>query len=160
MSHKRTTKANVLFFFLAARALLVSRIALASPDTRAQQQEQVPKPFTGVAISLLNYVPKGVNFWSYTRDVNSSVKRNLSAKLPESVKNGGKGLVVVRVRIQKDGSLSDDALAITTSSKRDDMDAAALSAIRAAAPFGPLPERYTGANLELKLTFFFNFPRN
>ena len=159
MPHHRTTKANVLFIFLAASAFLVLRIALASPVTRAQQGEQVPKPFTGVAISVLSYVPKGVDFSSYTHDVSSSVMRNLSPKLPESAKNGGKGIVILRARIQKDGSLSEDGLTITTSSKRDDMDAASLNAIRAAAPFGPLPEAYSGANVELKFAFLFNIPQ-
>ena len=70
-----------------------------------------------------------------------------------------KGIVVVRARIQKDGSLPDDAVTITTSSRKDDMDAASLNAIRAAAPFGPLPEGYSGSNLELKFAFCFNIPQ-
>ena len=63
------------------------------------------------------------------RAMYDSIMPNLSAKLPESVKNGQKGIVVLRARIQKDGSLSEDGVTITHSSGRDDMDAATLSAI-------------------------------
>jgi len=66
---------------------------------------------------------------------------------------------VVRVRVQKDGSLSDDAVTIVTSSGKKDMDAASVSAIRAAVPFGSFPEGYLGSNLDLKFIFFYNMPQ-
>jgi TonB family protein len=159
MSHTRTAKSNLSFVFLAAAALLISGIFSASPETSAQQEEQVPKPTISVGVTVLNSLPKGVDFEPCMRDMHSSIMRNLSAKLPESVKNGQKGIVVLRARIQNDGSLSDDAVTITTSSRKDDMDAATLNAIRAAAPCGPLPEGYSGSNLELKFAFYFNIPQ-
>ena len=66
---------------------------------------------------------------------------------------------MVRVRVQKDGSLSDDAVTIVTSSGKKDMDAASVSAIRAAVPFGSFPEGYLGSNLDLKFIFFYNIPQ-
>jgi len=156
--HPRTAKRKSPFVFLTAAALIISGVASASPDASAQQREQAPKPTTGVGVSILSYIPKGVDFAPYMRAMYDSIMPNLSAKLPESVKNGQKGIVVLRARIQKDGSLSEDGVTITHSSGRDDMDAATLSAIRAAAPFGPLPEGYNGSNLELKFAFYFNLP--
>ncbi|MGB8542890.1 MAG: TonB family protein [Candidatus Acidiferrales bacterium] len=158
MSRARTVKGNVLFIFLAAAALLLSGIASALSDASAQQA-QVTKPITGVGVStsILSDL-KGVDFAPYMRAMHDSIMRNLSAKLPESVKNGQKGIVVLQVRLQKDGSLPDDAATITRGSGRDDMDAASISTIRAAAPFGPLPEGYSGSNLELKFAFYFNIP--
>jgi TonB family protein len=159
MPHTRTAKSNLLFVFLAAAALLISGISSASPGTSAQQEEQVPKSIIGIGVTVLSYLPKGADFEPYMRDMHSSIMGNLSANLPESVKNGQKGIVVLRARIQKDGSLSDDAVTITTSSRKDDMDAATLNAIRAASPFGPLPEGYSGSDLELNFAFCFNIPQ-
>jgi outer membrane biosynthesis protein TonB len=153
----RTAKANVLFVFTATAVLLISGIPSVSSAASAQQEEQVPKPGIGMGVSILSDV-KGADFEPYMRAMHASIMRNLSAKLPESVKHGEKGVVVLRGRLQKDGSFSDDGLAITTSSGKDDMDGATLSALRAAAPFGPLPERYPGSNLELKFAFYFNTP--
>ena len=155
MPRGRTAKANVLSVFTAATVLLILGIASVSSAASAQQEEQVPKPGIASAVSILSDV-KGADFEPYMRAMHASIMRNLSAKLPESVKNGQKGVVVLRARLQKDGSFSDDGVAITTSSGKDDVDAATLSALRAAAPFGPLPEKYPGSNLELKFVFYFN----
>lgn len=157
MSRGRTTKANVLFVFTVTAVLLISGIASVSSAASAQQEEQAPKPGIGMGVSILSDV-KGADFEPYMRAMHASITHSLSARLPESVKHGQKGVVVLRGRLQKDGSFSDDGLAITTSSGKDDMDAAALSTLRAAAPFGPLPEKYPGSNLELKFVFYFNVP--
>jgi TonB family protein len=155
--HLLTAKGNVVISVLTAAAVLLSGIASVSSAASAQQQEQVPKPGIGMVVSILSDV-KGADFEPYMRAMHASITHSLSARLPESVKHGEKGVVVLRGRLQKDGSFSDDGPAITTSSGKDDMDAAALSTLRAAAPFGPLPERYPGSNLELKFVFYFNTP--
>jgi outer membrane biosynthesis protein TonB len=63
--------------------------------------------------------------------------------------------VVVRLHIQKDGTLPDKFVTIVSSSGKKDMVAAALSAIRSAAPFGRLPEAFLVPNLDLMFTFYF-----
>jgi TonB family protein len=157
--HPRTARSNVAFIFLAAAALLLSVIGSALPSASAQQNDQAPKPAVGVGVSITVLSDlKGVDFAPYMRAMHDSIMRNLFAKLPESVKNGQKGIVILRARIEKDGSLSDEGVTITRGSGRDDMDAASIKAIRAAAPFGPLPEGYSGSNLELKFVFYFNLP--
>ena len=154
----RTAKRNVLFVFLAMAAFLISESVTASPNPSTQQEHPNPPPTIAIGVTVLNSLPKGVNFEPYLRDLHSSIKRNLTADLPESVAHGKKGVVVVRVRVQKDGSLSDDAVTIATSSGKKDIDDASLNAIRAAAPFGPFPEGYLGSNLDLNFTFFYNIP--
>jgi TonB family protein len=51
--------------------------------------------------------------------------------------------------------LQDGSVRVFSSSGNQDMDAAALSALRAAAPFARLPEKYSGAYLELEVRFYF-----
>jgi len=64
--------------------------------------------------------------------------------------------VLILVHIQKDGSLPDKAVRIVSSSGKNDIDAAAQSVIRTAAPFGCLPVAYLGSNLDLLFTFSYN----
>jgi TonB family protein len=84
-----------------------------------------------------------------------SIRHNLFENLPESATSGEHGVVVVRLHIQKDGSLPDKFMTIVSSSGKEDMDGAALSAIRSAAPFGRLPEAFLVPSLDLLFTFYF-----
>jgi TonB family protein len=155
----QTAKRNVLFAFLAVAAFLISGGVTASPNPSTQQEHPNSPPPIAFGVTILSSLPEGVSFEAYLLGIHSSIKRSLSATLPESVANGKKGVVVVRVRVQKDGSLSDDAVTIVTSSGKKDMDAASVSAIRAAVPFGSFPEGYLGSNLDLKFIFFYNIPQ-
>jgi TonB family protein len=157
--HFRTAKGSVLLVFLTAPAFLISGSVTASTDPSTQQEQGISPQTVVVGVSVLSSLPDGVTFATYLRNLHSSVRRNLLAKLPESAANGKKGVVMVRVRVQKDGSLSDDAMTITTSSRKKDMDDGSLSAIRAAVPFGPFPEGYPGSNLDLKFAFLYNIPQ-
>ena len=99
---------------------------------------------------------EGVDFITYFDILYFSIRRNFLANIPESAVGGEKGIVVVRFQIQKDGTLPDKSLTIVSSSEKKDMDAAALSAIRTAAPFARLPEGYAATTLDLKFSFFYN----
>lgn len=72
----------------------------------------------------------------------ASIRRELVSRLPESGASGQEGTVVISVQIQKDGSVSNDDVSIVSTSGIRDMDAAAQSAIRSAAPYEHLPEVY------------------
>jgi TonB family protein len=104
--------------------------------------------------SVLSPVPDNVNLNSYLDHLYSSVRRNLLAKLPESASDGEKGVVIVRVHVQKDGSLAQGGLKIVSSTGKKDMDVAAQSAIQTASPFAPLPEDL-GSALDLVFTFYY-----
>ena len=74
--------------------------------------------------------------------------------LPESAAGWKKGIVVVRFQIQKNGTLLDKSARIFSSSGKKDMDAAAPSAIRTAAP-APLTEGYATTTLDLQFSFYY-----
>jgi TonB family protein len=148
-----TATRNVPFIFLTAVVLLMSGSA-----TYSQQGHLIPslpERQYPIKLEVLSPLPDGVNLNPYLDHLYLNIQRNLLARLAESALNGEKGVVVVRVHIEKDGSLPEGAVRIVSSCGEEDMDAAAKSAIRTAAPFGRLPEAYVGSNLDLLFTFGF-----
>jgi len=166
MPHPRTTKDNVLLVFFVSAAFLISGIATASPSPSRQEGYFNSPPHEGhmipapsgqefpITLEVLSSVPDKVNLKSYLDRLYSSVRRNLLAKLPESALDGEKGVVIVRVHVQKDGSLPQGGVRIVSSTGKKDMNVAAQSAIQTAAPFGPLPEDL-GPTLDLVFTFYY-----
>jgi len=125
--------------------------------TRVQQtatdQSAKTKPhFDGLQILTPH---NGVDFTAFSADLTKTVRRNWYAKLPAQAKDGTKGKVVIRFGIQQDGTLSAEPV-VEVSSGNKPLDDAAVSAIRASAPFEPLPKSFK--NLELALSFFYNMP--
>jgi TonB family protein len=167
MPQPPTVKSNVLFIFLAAVAFLISGIRAASPNPSTQQEHLIlPQPQQGNLIPPRTSQPhatsmkvlssaEGVDFRPYLNTLYFSIKRNFLSKIPESAA-GEKGIVVVRFQVQKDGTLPEKSVTIVSSSGKKDMDEAALNVIRTAAPFGRLPEGYSGTNLDLQYYFFYN----
>ena len=99
---------------------------------------------------------EGLDFRTYLDSLYFAIRRNFLAKIPASAAGGERGIVVIRFQIQKDGTLPDKSATILSSSGKKDLDAAALGAIRKAAPFAPLPERYIAATLDLQFSFYYN----
>src|SRR5271156_1912997 len=150
---RRIAKRNMHFIFIVAAVLLMSGSA-----THSQQGHLIPsRPERQYPIGLevLSSLPDGVNLDSYLGHLYFNIQHNLLASLPESALNGEKGVVVVRVHIEKDGSLPEGAVRTVFSYGNKDVDAATESAIRTAAPFGRLPEAYPGSKLDLLFTFGF-----
>jgi TonB family protein len=156
----RTPKSNVLISCLAVALFLISGIVIAAPRQTAEQKHWlVTPPSEPYVVGLQLQSPTGgVDFGSYMRTVYASIKHNFLANIPESPASWDKGVVVVRFRIPKDGKLADDSVTIVSSSGKKDMDAAALNAIRTAAPFERVPEAYVGSNLDLLAVFSYNRP--
>ena len=153
MPHLRTAKRNMHFIILAAVVLLMSGSA-----THSQQGHLIPsrpERLYPIKFEVLSSLPDGVNLNPYLDNLYFNIQRNLLARLPESALNGEKGVVVVRVRIEKDGSLPEGAVRIVSSCGKEDLDGAAESAIRTAAPFGRFPAAYVGSKLDLLFTFGF-----
>jgi TonB family protein len=158
MPHPRTVKCDPLFAFLVIVSFLVPGIVTASPNPSKQQGHLIPEQPTHkypVGIKVLSST-EGVDFAPYCITLFNSVIRNFHPKIPESAAVGGRGAVVVQVRVQKDGSLAEKLVTIVSSSRRKELDAAALSAIRTAAPFGGLPKGYSGTYLDLQISFYYN----
>jgi TonB family protein len=100
---------------------------------------------------------EGVDFTGFSADLVRVVKQNWYAKVPSEAKQNIKGRVVVGFGIQKDGQLS-NVPKVEVSSGNKALDEAAVSAVRASAPFEHLPEAFKGPNINLRLTFLYNQP--
>ena len=96
----------------------------------------------------------GVNFSAYLQQSITTVRHNWIPSLPEAAKAGETGIVIVRVQVRNDGSLSDEN--VETSSGKDSFDSAAVAALRASAPFPHFPSDFHGPNIDLRITFFYN----
>jgi TonB family protein len=158
MPHRRTVKYDALFVFLAAAAFLFSGIVTALPLPSTQQGHLIPAQpsragASGFSFKILSST-EGIDLKPYTVTLGTSIMRIFHPKLPKKAAAREKETAVVRVRIQKDGSLADKFVTIESSSGEKEFDAAALSAIRAAAPFGRLPEGYSGDHSDLLIGFY------
>jgi TonB family protein len=163
MQHPRTVKCNPRFVFLAVVAFLISGIVTALPDSSTQQGHLIPAESShaqSIGFKVLSST-EGIDFKPYlTTTLISSIVRNFHPKIPKSAAIGEKEPAVVQVRIKRDGSLSDGFVTIVSSSGVKELDAAALSAVRTAAPFGRLPEGYPGTCLDLQIIFYYtNMPQ-
>jgi TonB family protein len=101
---------------------------------------------------------RGVDFTPYLIRLLREVRHNWYAVIPESVRWGEQGRVVIVFTILKDGSVPADQPRIVASSERSHLDRPALAAIRASQPFPPLPAEFTGPHLALQFTFLYNLP--
>jgi TonB family protein len=104
---------------------------------------------------------EGVDFTRFSADLEQVIRRNWWAKMPSETKQkldrGLNGKVVVGFGIQRDGQLS-NVPKVEVSSGNKDLDEAAVSAVRASAPFEHLPDAFKGPNIDLRLTFLYNQP--
>jgi TonB family protein len=101
---------------------------------------------------------EGVDFTNYLARVLASVKRNWYAVIPESARLGEKGRVVLQFHILRDGNVPYAEPALISTSGREPLDRAAISAIRASSPFEPLPPAFSGPFIELRFIFLYNLP--
>ena len=95
----------------------------------------------------------GVDFGPYLEIVKREVKRNWYNLIPESVLFK-KGVVSIQFSILKNGEVA--GLHYVSGSGDVSLDRAAYGGITASTPFPPLPTEFTGPNLTLRFTFFYN----
>jgi len=135
----------------------VAQVALvfSSVETRGRVGNAASETRAGVEILTPT---GGVNFNGYLQGLFISVKQNWFAKMPEEARRGTKGRVVIRFQVKKDGSLVEGFQMLESSSGSKDLDNAALSAIKSAAPFKRLPDEFTGPRIDLRFTFNYNLP--
>ncbi len=99
---------------------------------------------------------EGVDFSGYLARVLASVKRNWYSIMPESVRLGDKGRVMLQFKIMKNGTVLDPDPVLLGSSNKEPLDRAAIGAIRASSPFEPLPSAFSGPYIELRFIFLYN----
>lgn len=110
-------------------------------------------PRSGSSLELLSD-PMGVDFRPYLLRILTTVRRNWMAVIPESVKLGRRGQVVIQFAISKDGRVP--KLVIAMSSGADSLDRAAVAGISASNPFPPLPAEFKGDQIRVQFTFSYN----
>jgi TonB family protein len=115
-------------------------------------------PLPGAKFTLELLTPtEGADFKPFMTHLYVAIKSKWIATMPEPVSQGAvRGLVVVRLKIQKDGALPDSSLKIQISSRNDVLDEHAVKAVRASAPFEHLPEPFSSPDIELRVTFYYN----
>lgn len=140
--------------------ILAAGTLLAAPSAKllGQVEQQTPaKCSVGLIVRILTHVGN-MNFNAYVTQLGATVRHNWTASLPESVKAGETGVVIIRLQVGTDGTFLNDTPKVETSSRRDELDNATIAAIRASAPFPHLPDDFYGSNIELRMTFLYNVP--
>lgn len=113
-----------------------------------------PSPGRNASSLELLSDPMGIDLRPYLVHVLSAVRHNWMAVMPESVRYGRRGRVVIQFAIAKDGGVP--KLVIVMPSGTDALDRAAVAGISASNPFPPLPAEYRGNQLRLQLNFSYN----
>jgi TonB family protein len=127
--------------------------------TEAQRAPiQSPPPLASLGFEILTDTGD-VDFTSWATHTDIKIKRSWYSRMPESAQLGDKGKVVLRFQVQRDGKLLPQELKVELSSGKKSLDKAAVGAIRDAAPFESFPEKFVGPAVELRLTFFYNWPQ-
>ena len=98
--------------------------------------------------------PDGVDMRPYLVKVLASVRRNWQAVIPESVRLGRRGRVIIQFAIDREGGVP--RLVIATPSGAEPLDRAAVAGVSASNPFPPLPPEFKGGQIRLQLTFSYN----
>lgn len=98
----------------------------------------------------------GFDFKPYLMQVLASVRRNWMAVLPESVKMGRRGQVLIQFIIDRHGAVP--KLVIATSSGTEAFDRAAVAGVSMSNPFPPLPAEFKGDQIRVQLAFSYNAP--
>ncbi|HTA56619.1 MAG TPA: energy transducer TonB [Candidatus Baltobacteraceae bacterium] len=121
------------------------------------QSGAAPKhPIVAASLDMMSD-KAGVDFNPYLREVYFSVKKSwLGYNLPPSIEKGLQGKNTVEFRILQDGSIPKDSLKMIASSEKSELDAASLAAVREAAPFSHLPEKFSEPFIVLRMTFYYN----
>jgi len=99
---------------------------------------------------------EGIDFNAYIHSLYKSVKKSWFANMAPSVQLGQQGKNAVQFRVLRDGTVPEDYLKLVYSSEKKDLDEASLQAVRKAAPFSRLPEKYSQPFIELRMTFSYN----
>jgi len=143
---------------MAASLILATGLGLVLPSAiQAQVQgsgQDLPTPKILIVIEVLTPT-NGFNLEQYLNGLYNTVKQRADATMPKPVQLGDQGIVVVRCKLRKDGTL--DAKSVKTRSKTDkSLDQHATSSIRNSGPFDPLPAAFSAPEIDLRFSFFYN----
>jgi len=147
-----------MFILASNRVLLLAvLVSVALPNSDVPQSAgSTPKHGQAQCDLELLTDTDGIDFNGYLRTVFISVRQNWYAVMPPSVETGQQGVNRVEIRVMQDGKIPEDFLKLTGHSGKEDFDRASLTAVRASAPFGHLPEKFSQRFITLRITFYYN----
>lgn len=96
----------------------------------------------------------GVDFGSWLRLVYYRVRDNWYAVIPELIRSGTKGKVVIIFDIHSNGRI--DNLQVVRSSGLSPYDRAAVSSLKLSEPFPSFPHAFKGGSLTLQFSYLYN----
>lgn len=96
----------------------------------------------------------GVDFGSWLRLVYYRVRDNWYAVIPELIRSGTKGKVVIIFDIHSNGRI--DNLQVVRSSGLSPYDRAAISSLKLSEPFPGFPHAFKGQSLTLQFSYLYN----
>lgn len=143
--------------------LLFCCAAAAGQTSAASQSDLKPKSDYGLAagapalkhfgaVDVLSDT-QGVDFGPYLTEVLTRIRDNWYRLIPENV-GMKKGKLAIEFAIKKEGRIAEMQLVAT--SHDTTLDRAAWGSITACNPFKPLPDKFTGRYLSLRMRFYYN----
>ena len=110
---------------------------------------------TNLAPSILSDT-RGVDFGPYLVLLVNKVRRSWYSVIPDSVRLGEQGKVVIVFSILRNGDVPPGEPTIVGSSGRSHLDRPAMASILASEPLPPLPTAFTGDKIVLQFAFLYN----
>jgi outer membrane biosynthesis protein TonB len=143
---------NCIFLLAALASIQFQSLQALS----VQSSGSVPKDTQAAPVIQVLTDTEGINFNSYLGAVYRSVRDKWHENMPPSVQSGQQGKNCVQVRIMQDGTVPEEFLKLVFRSDKEDLDEASLQALRKAAPFSHLPDKFSKPFIELRLIFYYN----
>lgn len=140
----------------ATKAVIRGGVPQGSSGT-GEMMQQSPLQGREAAMPELLSDPQGVDFKPYLIQVLATVRRNWRAVLPESVRFGQQGRVVVQFIVNRQGGVP--KLVLARESGMGALDRAAVAGIQASLPLPPLPSEFKGSEVRLQMVFSYNMPQ-
>ena len=96
----------------------------------------------------------------YVRNVREAVGKSWRKHMPREVREGQKGLVTLRFKVQNDGTLLEDDTTVVQEFANETLLEKSLSALREAAPFPAFPPSFSKPDATFRFTFSYSLPPN
>ena len=94
----------------------------------------------------------------YLESAMEEVRKKWYKVMPREARHEEKGAVTIQWKIQRDGTVREEDIVVTSAFASDSLIAAALSAIRMVAPFPPLPPTFHEQFAKGRFIFLYNLP--
>jgi len=143
--------------FLCVFQLFVIGAALSLSISAQEGGTQSPPPKRNLYVGAQVLAPtQDANTSEYVKELVQTIQTKWYEEIPDSATPKVKGLVVLRVRISKDGTLLVPIPTLEKSSGRKELDKPALDAVVAAEPYPHFPPSLNKTSLEFRLLFLYN----